>query len=58
LAPNAQTRSTLNQLIRSSSTPQSLAPASRIVLAAADGSSNQHIVAEFGIYINMRKLPF
>ncbi|HKD05353.1 MAG TPA: IS630 family transposase [Bryobacteraceae bacterium] len=46
---DAETRSTLNQLIRSSSTPQSLAMRSRIVLAAADGSSNQQIAAELKI---------
>lgn len=38
-----ETRETLNQFVRSSSTPQSLALRSRIVLAAADGSSNQQI---------------
>jgi len=40
-----ETRETLSQLVRSSSTPQSLALRSRIVLAAADGSSNQQIAA-------------
>jgi len=44
-----ETRNTLNQFIRSSSTPQSLAMRSRIVLAAADGSSNQRIAAELKI---------
>lgn len=39
------TRDTLNQFVRSSSTPQSLALRSRIVLAAADGSTNQQIAA-------------
>lgn len=38
-----ETRNTLNQFVRSTSTPQSLAMRSRIVLAAADGSSNQQI---------------
>src|SRR4030095_7921903 len=42
---DSETRNTLNQLIRSSSTPQSLAMRSRIVLAAADGSSNQQIAS-------------
>ena len=46
---DSETRSTLNQLIRSSSTPQSLAMRSRIALAAADGSSNQQIAAELKI---------
>ena len=40
---DSETRNTLNQLVRSSSTPQSLAQRSRIVLAATDGSSNQQI---------------
>jgi len=39
------TRDTLSQFTRSSSTPQSLALRSRIVLAAAEGSSNQQIAA-------------
>ena len=43
------TRDTLNQFIRSSSTPQSLALRSRIVLAAADGSTNQQIAASLRI---------
>lgn len=42
---DSETRSTLNQFVRSTSTPQSLALRSRIVLAAADGSSNQQIAA-------------
>src|SRR5258708_3190053 len=42
---DAQTRSTLNKLVLSSSTPQSLALRSRIVLAAAGGSNNQQIAA-------------
>jgi transposase len=42
---DSDTRNTLSQLVRSSSTPQSLALRSRIVLAAADGSSNQQIAA-------------
>lgn len=42
---DADTRDTLNQFVRSSSTPQSLALRSRIILAAADGSSNQEIAA-------------
>jgi transposase len=44
-----ETRSTLNQLIRSASTPQSLALRSRIVLAAAAGSTNQQIASELKI---------
>lgn len=42
---SAEVRSTLNKLIHSSSTPQALALRSRIVLAAADGASNQEIAA-------------
>lgn len=42
---DSDTRNTLSQLVRSSSTPQSLALRSRIVLAAADGSSNQQIAS-------------
>lgn len=42
---DAPTRSTLVQLLRSSSTPQALALRSRIVLAAADGDTNQQIAA-------------
>ena len=40
---DVQTRSTLDKLVHSSSTSQSLALRSRIVLAAADGSNNQQI---------------
>jgi len=39
------TRSTLDKLTRSASTPQSLALRSRIILAAADGANNQQIAA-------------
>ena len=46
---DSETRSTLNQFVRSASTPQSLALRSRIVLAAADGSSNQQIAAALRI---------
>lgn len=46
---NAETRSTLNKYVHSSSTPQSLALRSRIVLAAAEGSSNQEIAAALKI---------
>jgi transposase len=42
---DAQTRNTLNKFVLSSSTPQSLALRSRIVLAAAGGSNNQQIAA-------------
>jgi transposase len=42
---DAETRSTLSKFVQSSSTPQSLALRSRIVLAAADGSNNQQIAA-------------
>src|ERR1700684_4570163 len=42
---NAQIRKTLDKFVHSSSTPQSLALRSRIVLAAADGSNNQQIAA-------------
>lgn len=40
---DAATRSTLDKLTRSASTPQALALRSRIVLAAADGANNQQI---------------
>jgi transposase len=46
---DSETRNTLNQFIRSSSTPQSLALRSRIVLAAAGGSTNQQIAAALHI---------
>src|SRR5258708_26306783 len=39
------TRSTLDKLTRSASTPQSLALRSRIILAAAEGANNQQIAA-------------
>src|SRR5216683_2980572 len=42
---DAQTRKTLDKFVNSSSTPQSLALRSRIVLAAAGGSNNQQIAA-------------
>jgi transposase len=42
-------RSSLDKLVYSSSTPQSLAQRSRIVLAAADGASNQEIAAKLRI---------
>jgi transposase len=42
---SADARSTLHKFVYSSSTPQSLALRSRIVLAAADGSNNQQIAA-------------
>src|SRR5487761_74025 len=42
---DVQTRNTLNKFVHSSSTPQSLALRSRIVLAAADGSNNQQVAA-------------
>src|SRR5580700_6991619 len=46
---SAEVRSTLDKFVHSSSTPQSLALRSRIVLAAADGSNNQKIAAALGI---------
>jgi transposase len=46
---DAQTRSTLDKFVHSSSTPQSLALRSRIVLAAAEGWSNQQIAAALKI---------
>ena len=46
---DAQTRGILNKLVVSSSTPQSLALRSRIVLAAAEGSNNQQIAAALKI---------
>src|SRR6266567_8739077 len=42
---DAQTRKTLDKFVLSSSTPQTLALRSRIVLAAAHGSNNQQIAA-------------
>lgn len=42
---NPEIRSSLNKLVHSSSTPQSLAQRSRIVLEAADGCSNQEIAS-------------
>jgi transposase len=44
-----EVRNTLTQFVRSTSTPQSLALRSRIVLAAADGSTNQQIAATLQI---------
>ena len=46
---SAEARSTLDKFVQSSSTPQSLALRSRIVLAAADGSNNQQIAAALRI---------
>jgi transposase len=46
---DAQTRSILDKFVHSSSTPQSLALRSRIVLAAAGGSSNQQIASALKI---------
>ncbi len=46
---DAQTRTTLDKFVHSSSTPQSLALRSRIVLAAAHGSNNQQIAAALKI---------
>lgn len=46
---DSATRDTLNQFVRSSSTPQSLALRSRIVLAAAQGANNQQIASELKI---------
>src|ERR1017187_10075588 len=46
---NAETRRTLHKFVHSSSTPKSLAQRSRIVLAAADGASNQEIAAALKI---------
>jgi transposase len=42
---DVETRNSLNKFVHSSTTPQSLALRSRIVLAAADGSNNQQIAA-------------
>ncbi len=44
-----QMRSTLDKFVHSSSTPQSLALRSRIVLAAADGATNRQIAAALNI---------
>lgn len=46
---DAQTRACLDKFARSSSTPQSLALRSRIVLAAAAGSNNQEIASALKI---------
>ena len=46
---DAETRSSLAKLVQSSSTPQSLALRSRIVLAAAEGEENQQIAADLRI---------
>src|ERR1700704_1117917 len=46
---NPETRSSLDKFVHSSSTPQSLAQRSRIVLAAAEGASNQQIAAALKI---------
>src|SRR5712692_1427046 len=46
---SAEARGTLDKFVHSSSTPQSLALRSRIVLAAADGSNNQQIAAALRI---------
>jgi transposase len=46
---SAEVRRSLTRFVQSSSTPQSLALRSRIVLAAADGSNNQQIAAELKI---------
>ena len=46
---STEVRSTLDKFVQSSSTPQSLALRSRIVLAAADGSTNQQIAAALKI---------
>lgn len=46
---SSETRSSLDKLVHSSSTPQSLAQRSRIVLAAADGANNQEIAAKLKI---------
>lgn len=46
---DAQTRKTLHKFVHSASTPQSLALRSRIVLAAAGGSTNQQIAAALKI---------
>src|ERR1700687_1094039 len=46
---NPMTRATLDQLVRSRSTPQGLALRSRIVLAAAGGQGNREIAATLGI---------
>src|SRR5580704_8502737 len=46
---STEARNTLDKFVHSSSTPQSLALRSRIVLAAADGSNNQQIAAALKI---------
>jgi transposase len=46
---DTEIRSSLEKFVHSSSTPQALALRSRIVLAAADGSSNQQIAATLKI---------
>lgn len=46
---SVEVRTTLEKFVHSSSTPQSLALRSRIVLAAADGANNQQIAAALKI---------
>jgi transposase len=46
---DAPTRSTLDKLTRSASTPQSLALRSRIILAAAEGTNNLQIATELKV---------
>src|SRR5258707_3027532 len=46
---SAEARGTVDKFVHASSTPQSLALRSRIVLAAADGSANQEIAAALKI---------
>ena len=46
---SAEVRGSLAKLVQSSSTPQSLALRSRIVLAAAEGANNRQIAAELKI---------
>lgn len=46
---DSETSSALNRLVKLPSTPQSLAVRSRIVLAAAEGRSNQQIAAELDL---------
>ena len=46
---STETRASLNKVVHSSSARQSLAQRSRIVLAAAEGASNQEIAAALKI---------
>src|SRR2546422_11634375 len=52
IALDARTKGKLEQLARAPSTPQARALRARIVLAAAQGLSNQQIAAQFHLSVN------